>query len=299
MRIDFVYSLNQLNFNNRKVTDTMAYNSIRIGIVNRIPRLIIPFKTINNYTIILREFYFPSRISTFLELVSLVWMSFKNHHIVNGTNEAGVWISHLRLTKSTDKILAVGIGYGTTLVPVVKLLDTGKYTCIEASQTQIEKALTNIKLNNLDNDKYEIIHGFAGNDKFGVYGESSNIQINIDEYEIDILELDCEGSEISILRSLSSKPRNIILELHQYYYPPEFKTLDSFLNFMCQKGYVIDFFVGHNGDFIDKTIANKLYSESHNKSLKCNTDSNLAVFRLCPIVAAFKLDLSKKTNSNN
>ena len=149
-----------------------------------------------------------------------------------------------------DIILAVGLGTGSTLIPICKLLnDGGFYTVIEASSSQISKAKLNIELNKIDNSRYEIINGYAGQ-VHDTWGSGNQRNININEYQFDILELDCEGSELSIIQNLLKKPRFIIVELHPGYFNHEFKSFEVFLNLMNGKGYEYTFSYGHNGDYL-------------------------------------------------
>jgi len=96
---------------------------MRLKIVNGLPRLAMTGIVINNGVKIKREFVFPSRPIIFLQDIVLLLRSKFNKHTINGNFEAGVYLSHLRVTKPNDKVLAVGLGDGRTLIPVVKLMD--------------------------------------------------------------------------------------------------------------------------------------------------------------------------------
>jgi len=78
---------------------------------------------INNGVKIKEEFVFPSRPITFLQDIIFALRSRFKKYSINGNFEAGVYLSHLRVTKPNDKVLAVGLGNGSTLIPVVKLMN--------------------------------------------------------------------------------------------------------------------------------------------------------------------------------
>lgn len=116
---------------------------MKIKIIHGLPRLIVTGVVINNGVKIIKEFILPSRAINSIQDIILILRSKFNRHSTNHNSEAGVYLSHLRVTKPGDKILAVGLGWGYTLIPIVKLLETssgGFYRCVEASESQIKIA---------------------------------------------------------------------------------------------------------------------------------------------------------------
>ena len=143
----------------------------------------------------------------------------------------------------------------------------------------------------MDSNKYEILNAFAGTEVFGSYGESSKKNIDINNYDFDLLEMDCEGSELSILSSLTKRPRNIIVELHPTNFPQEYKDFDVFLNLMATKGYKYQFAYGHDGDYLDIEYARKYYNSTNVKGdNSCIEDRSVHFFGACPIVVTFFYD---------
>jgi hypothetical protein len=144
---------------------------------------------------------------------------------------------------------------------------------------------------------YEILNAFAGKEVFGSYGVSSNNNIDINNYDYDVLEMDCEGSELSILSSLTKRPRNIIVELHPRHFPQEYKDFDVFLNLMLTKGYNYQFVYGHNGDYFDIEYARKYYNSTNvqGNNDSCNEDRSVHFFGACPIVVTFIYDSITKS----
>jgi hypothetical protein len=269
---------------------------MRLKMKSGLPRLTIIGTVINNGVKIKMEFIFPTRPIMFLQDIVFIIRSKFNKHTINNNFEAGIYLSHLRVTEPNDKVLAVGLGFGYSLISVVKFIlnqsKIGFYRCIEASESQILIAKDNIALNDLDSKKYEILNGYAGTDVFKAYGESSKHNIDINTYDFDVLEMDCEGSELTILSSLTKKPRNIIVELHPEHFPKEYKDFDVFLDLMETKGYKYQFAYAHNGDYLDIEYARKYYNSNNVKG--CSHERNLHFFGACPIVVTFSKNTTSK-----
>lgn len=161
-----------------------------------------------------RKFVLPSKPVTFFRnMLNLMGLRFNYNKL---TSEKAIIDFHDMIYKSSHKILAVGVGTGISLIYNSKLPRENKFIGIEASIDQIELTKKNVKLNQIPDSRYQIIEGFAGNPK-GVYGEKSQIskkKVDINEYDFDVLELDCEGSEIGLLENLSKHPKYIIVEMH-------------------------------------------------------------------------------------
>lgn len=268
---------------------------MRIRMVKKVPRIELDVILINNGIKVIRQLIFPTRPLHMLRNLDLLLNSKFNTHKINHNFEAGTYLSHLRVTKSSDKVLAVGLGEGSTLIPICKILDCsngGFYRCIEASISQIHKAKKNIDLNNIDDSKFEILEGFAGDKVFNSYGASNNTNLDINDYEFDVLEMDCEGSELEIIKTLKKHPRNIIVELHPRHFTNDYKDFDSFLELMKGKGFSYEFAYGHNGDYLDIEYARKYFNSLsinlNNDS--CKENSMVHFFGSCPIVVTFSAD---------
>lgn len=264
---------------------------MKLKIINSIPRIVIQGHIINNGVKIRRDFILSARPIVFFEQILAIYSGFANKYRYNYNNEGGVFYSHLRVTKPSDKILAIGLGQATTLIAVVKMLDnSGFYRCIESSESQIKIASENINLNEIDRSKYEIINGYAGKEIFGSYGNPSENPININDFDFNILEMDCEGSELSILNSLTKTPDYIIVEVHPYNYPGDFSDFELFIDFMKSKEYRYECSFGHNGDMLNFNDASNYYNLSINRKHDCMIANNSHMFRVCPIVVTFARD---------
>lgn len=154
-------------------------------------------------------------------------------------DELGILNSHDEFSLNQSEVmLAVGLGRGISLIHNAKIF--GRYnsiTVIEASIDVINECKKNLKLNNIFENKINIINGFVGNPT-NVYTSTitNSTLIDINNIEFDVLELDCEGSEIEILDKLTSRPRHIIVEMHPMNRDIDF---DQFLHNLISKGYYL------------------------------------------------------------
>lgn len=114
-----------------------------------------------------------------------------------------------------DEVVIVGGGKGvTTVVAGTRTGPRGNVTVFEGGAEQFDKVLETVKINELS-DRVAVKQAVVGPD-VRVYGDSCGSE-NISPSklpECDVLELDCEGAEIGILREMKSSPRVIIVETH-------------------------------------------------------------------------------------
>jgi hypothetical protein len=261
---------------------------------NGFPRLSFEVQVINNGVKIMKEMYFPTRPVILMQDLVTIARSRLNKHAINHNFEAGVYLSHLRVTRKDDCVLAVGLGSGSTLISTCKILDSrlgGSYTCIEASKSQIQIAEINIGLNTFDKSTYNIINGFVGNSVYDSWGNPSRKQIDINDFEFDILEMDCEGSELSILEGLNKIPKYIIVELHPNFFDVKYQDFNALIEFMDSKGFKYYFAYGHNGDQLTYEDAGKFYNINNDLDLE---RVNNYYFGVTPIVVTFKSVFKKE-----
>lgn len=222
-------------------------NKIKISfkIVNRIPRILFKYKSFTtNKQLTYRYLPIPARPKTIINFLKSIIFANKIIH----TEELGILLSHDDIYKPDDIILAVGVGSGISLIHnATKNRIVGSYIGIEASREQIERAFENANLNGIDSTMYELIEGFVGNpdNVYGKLTQHSSRFIDINQMNFSVLELDCEGSEVEIIRDLTVKPRNIIVELHPMYRSID---IDEFLDSMRIKGYKLYKAYTVNGD---------------------------------------------------
>lgn len=233
---------------------------MKFKIVNSIPRIVFFYKSIStNGQLAWKEFVLPSRPDTFLRAV----MDF---HLVDKDvckDELGILFSHDDIYKKDDIILAVGVGSGISLIHnCAKERISNSFIGIDGSNEQIEIAKANARLNGIDFSKFELIAGYAGKPTniYGNQNQQSTNFIDINKMKFDVLELDCEGSEIEILRDLSVRPRHIIVEMH-----PSARDINIsiFLLEMKSKCYKLEKIYTVNGELVFRKHMDVYFRNEH------------------------------------
>ena len=160
----------------------------------------------------------PVKPLTFLR--QLCDLTFVSNGLVTIKDELGILNSHDKhALDSNESMLAVGMGRGISLIHIARFSKRcNKITVIEASQEVIHDCKRNLWLNNISDKQINIINGFSGNPT-NTYNSKSmqSSHVDINDLDYDVLELDCEGSEIEILEGLVKRPRLIIVEMHPMY----------------------------------------------------------------------------------
>jgi hypothetical protein len=122
--------------------------------------------------------------------------------------------------KAGDRVLIVGGGFGVTTCIASHLVGAlGTVTCYEASKDAIRKIKKTIKYNDC-RDNIELHNRCVGK-PVSIWGDMTSKFIESGDLpECDILELDCEGSELGILQNLRIRPRTIFVETHGIFGAP-------------------------------------------------------------------------------
>jgi hypothetical protein len=220
---------------------------IKFKVVNKIPRIMLRYKSIStSKQLAYKYFSLPARPSTILNFLRNILFGDPN----NFRDELGILLSHDDIYKEEDIILAVGVGSGISLIHNCKKdRGPGSFIGIDGSKDQIEIAKDNARLNEADFSKFILIEGFVGKptNVYGSENQKSTNTVDINKLDFDVLELDCEGSEIEILEELTARPRHIIVEMH-----PVYRGIDivDFLEMMKSKGYILADIYTVNGDVV-------------------------------------------------
>ena len=139
-----------------------------------------------------------------------------------------------RHVKADTKVLIVGGGAGITAIYAAQRAPNGSVVCYEGNKiscANINRAAKYANVNNLN-----VINKIVQND-IGVYGSrKSKLQIDADSLpDCDLLELDCEGAEIQILKNLTKLPRIIIVETHGFLG----STTQKVRQLLIERGYTV------------------------------------------------------------
>jgi len=113
-----------------------------------------------------------------------------------------------------DDVVVVGGGFGVTTVAAAEAAGpSGSVTAYEASDKRSRVLERTVELNSVDNVTVrQAIVGTA----VDVEGQATGATV-VDPAALsaaDVLEMDCEGAELDILRALDPGPRRVVVETH-------------------------------------------------------------------------------------
>lgn len=155
-----------------------------------------------------------------------------------------------------DHITIIGGGNGVTAVIASKLVGSGGSVLVfEASATQFNICRSVIEINQTPNN-VQLQNATVGKAVAVYHNEGEYSQKLPAEHleECDILELDCEGSEIEILSKMKIRPREIIVETHGVHGAPT----SSVMNILQEMGYTCSKLGVAEIDFRDYCIKNDI-----------------------------------------
>lgn len=113
-----------------------------------------------------------------------------------------------------DTVEIVGFGRGVSTVHILQA-GASKVIAHEAAKEMIKKGIQTLENNEVKSKRVTVRHSVIGEpvDIYGVFDEAEVISPE-KLTDADVLVLDCEGSEISILDDLGTWPDTIICETH-------------------------------------------------------------------------------------
>lgn len=113
-----------------------------------------------------------------------------------------------------DHIEIVGFGRGVSTTHILRA-GAGTVTGYEGAANMITKGKKTVARNYDGTPSLDVRHAVVG-ESIDVYGDQSNAQsVHPSELsDADVLVLDCEGAEISILENLGTNPQTILCESH-------------------------------------------------------------------------------------
>lgn len=115
-------------------------------------------------------------------------------------------------------VVIIGGGWGVTAVKAAeKVGEGGSVTVYEGSAKEVDQVRRTVETNGYS-DIVEVNHAIVGT-ALNLRGDSGEAAIVSPEElpKCDVLELDCEGSEIEILKELTIRPDVILVETHGLY----------------------------------------------------------------------------------
>ncbi|HIJ07425.1 FkbM family methyltransferase, partial [Methanocalculus sp.] len=179
----------------------------------------------------------------------------------NALSEKGIVDAHHRLTRSGDRVVIIGGGDGVTAVTAAKLVGRSGSVQVYEGGDRAAGRLTTLCVREAISGICTIHHAVVG-PHIDVYGGDFATAAHVAPDEIpdcDVMELDCEGSEVEILRSMTIRPRAIIVEIHPFLFAEDPAWVTDRL---VELGYRIVYSSGHDGTEIDDDDLHKLLTRS-------------------------------------
>jgi hypothetical protein len=181
--------------------------------------------------------------------------------------EGGLVTFHKEFTQSGDRVSIVGGGFAITTVTAINQSEEGGVVRVyEPSTDRINAIAKTVTANGIAQWGGELSHTVVGNlspqeelNREGLMETVPALEPSALP-ECDVLELDCEGAEVNILKNLDIRPRMIFVEVH-----PKKLTMDAteVSRHLKQNGYCIISYRTHNGDKISEDTYKNLIKSSY------------------------------------
>lgn len=113
-----------------------------------------------------------------------------------------------------DEVVVVGGGWGVTATTAaLETTPHGRVTCFEGDAEGCERVRRTAAANGVSG-RVSVIHAVVG-EAISVYGSQTGPVVAPGSLpDCDVLQLDCEGAELNILREMSIRPRVVLVETH-------------------------------------------------------------------------------------
>ena len=135
-----------------------------------------------------------------------------------------------------DRIVIVGAGLGVTaVVAALRAGPLGTVECFEASKQYVEVIQKTAARNKAAN--VIVRHAVVAKSIF-VYGSGCDLGPVMSASQLppcDVLQLDCEGAELDVLRDMTIQPRVILVETHGLFGAPT----ESVASLLAKRGYTV------------------------------------------------------------
>lgn len=175
--------------------------------------------------------------------------------------ESALASTHRRATRPGDAVVIVGGGYGITTVAAVRA--GASVTVFEPAADRLAAIRETLRLNDVDPEAVTLRRSAVGKlnpheaAEKGLEVEDVSIVNPADLPPCDVLELDCEGAELQILRGLdpASLPRVVAVELHPIKLDG---ATEPVLARLRDLGYSIERRLTHDGESLDAAAFDRL-----------------------------------------
>ena len=120
--------------------------------------------------------------------------------------------------QKNDSVVIVGGGWGISTVVAANQVGTaGEVITYEGAEKAVNRVLETVRLNNIQ-DRISVHHSIVA-ENISLQGSAGGAAI-VHPSELpdcDVLVLDCEGAELTILEEIEIQPRVLIVETHGMY----------------------------------------------------------------------------------
>jgi hypothetical protein len=134
-------------------------------------------------------------------------------------NQHGEANAHHILTNEGDHVCIIGGGYGITTVHAARQVGGGGLVTVFEGGEIASEVRQVARWNDVD-DVVTVVEAIVGDPTTLYQGMADDAEV-IDPADLpacDVLEMDCEGSELGILEGMQIRPRVLIVELHPTMY---------------------------------------------------------------------------------
>lgn len=152
--------------------------------------------------------------------VAVPGTEFDDEHDHYPTHEDAVVSGLRRHVHRGDSVVVIGGGWGTTTVVAARMTHfEGNVTTFEPSSKMLETIRRTIEVNRVE-EVVTLEHASVGGvseSSERIFGQADGDRVAPEAIpKCDVLEIDCEGTELEILRGLEFSPRVLAVEAHPH-----------------------------------------------------------------------------------
>lgn len=162
----------------------------------------------------------PAERTRVLNGVAVPGTEFDDDRDAYPTHESTVVSALRRRVRRGDSVVVVGGGWGTTTVVAARMTHfEGDVTTFEPSSKMLETLRRTVEINRV-NEVVTLEHAAVGpvsDSSERIFGSPDGDVVAPEALPAcDVLDIDCEGAELEVLRGLRFRPRLVTVEAHPH-----------------------------------------------------------------------------------
>lgn len=162
----------------------------------------------------------PAERTRVLNGVAVPGTEFDDDRDAYPAHESAVVSALRRRVRRGDSVVVVGGGWGTTTVVAARMTHfEGDVTAYEPSSKMLETLRRTVAVNRVD-EVVTLEHAAVGSVSASserIFGSADGDAVAPEAIpECDVLDIDCEGAELEVLRGLRFRPRVVTVEAHPH-----------------------------------------------------------------------------------